>query len=145
MISLYETRLLVKNISHLERHRRKFVNERLKGDDLRGTMYLALLCLHHSPGSSQDKLCSDLLIDKGNAARLCRQLEDAGYITRQQSPEDRRQNMLFLTEQGKKEIPVICELIDEWYVSATEGLTEEEADTLYRVLLRMKENTDNFS
>lgn len=137
------TRVLVNCISHLERHRRKFVNERLKEYDLRGSMFLALLFLNRHPGSSQDTLCNELLIDKGNAARLCRQLEEAGYIRREQSPEDRRQNMLFLTDYGKEHIPIIRGYIQQWRNTASSGMTEDELETLANLLLRMKENLSN--
>jgi DNA-binding MarR family transcriptional regulator len=134
------TRSIIRCISHLERHRRKFINENLKDSNLRGSMFLALTFLKHNPGCSQDKLCNELLIDKGNAARLCRQLEETGYITRQQSPEDRRQNMLFLTEKGEEQIVQIRESLGQWRSAATEGMTDEEVEILARLLTQMKEN-----
>lgn len=133
-------RAMVRCISHLERHRRKYINEHLKDKDIRGSMFLALTYLNHNPGSSQDKLCSELLIDKGNAARLCRQLEEAGYIRREQSPLDRRQNMLFLTEFGEEQLPYIRKYTQEWASSATAGMTDEELNILISLLQRMKEN-----
>lgn len=133
-------RIIARCISHLERHRRKYLNENLKEQEIRGSMFLALTYLSHNPGSSQDKLCNELLIDKGNAARLCRQLEETGYIRREQSPIDRRQNMLFLTEYGEAQLPIIRKYLQAWTSAATAGMTEEEMNTLISLLLRMKEN-----
>ncbi len=134
------SRIIVKCISHLERHRRKYMNENLKEKDIRGSMFLAIMYLAHNPGSSQDRLCSELLIDKGNAARLCRQLEEIGYIKREQSPLDRRQNMLFLTEYGEAQLPFIRQYLHSWSDAATSGFTSEELEILVSLLQRMKEN-----
>ena len=134
------TRAIVRCISHLERHRRKYINEHLTDMELRGSMFLALNFLKHNPGCSQDRLCSELIIDKGNAARMCRQLEEMGYIRREQSPEDRRQNMLFLTELGEEKIPVIQKQLGNWRSAATNGMTDEELSTLIKLLERMQKN-----
>lgn len=134
---------IVRCISHLERHRRKYINEHLSEQEMRGSMFLAINYLNHNPGCSQDRLCSELIIDKGNAARMCRQLEDMGYIRREQSPDDRRQNMLFLTEEGEKQIPLIHEQLMKWRKTATQGLNEEELDTLIHLLDRMMKNVSD--
>ena len=137
------SRGIVRCISRLERHRRKYINENLKDSDMKGSMFMALLYLSHSQGASQDNLCNELIIDKGNAARLCKMLEDNGYIVREQSPLDRRQNMLFLTEKGKEQIPRIRKYLHDWARTATDGLTQEELDTLTALLEKMRNNIES--
>ena len=108
------TRNIVRYISRLERQRRHYLDEHLQHYNLHGTMFLIILFLDRNPGASQDNLCEYLLIDKSGVARKCRRLEDLGYIKREQSPEDKRQNSLFLTENGQKLLPVIRELLSNW-------------------------------
>ena len=136
-------RNIVKSISYLERHRRRFINEHLEQYGLRGSMFLTLMFLNRCPGSSQDKLCGELLIDKGNAARMCRRLEEMGYICRSQSEADRRQNELYLTDSGKEQVGHIKKLLGEWKQIATSGISDEECQMLTALLLRMRENVSN--
>ena len=133
-------RHIVKSISYLERHRRRFINEHLKDRGLRGSMFLTLMFLNRNPGSSQDKLCSELLIDKGNVTRMCRRLEDLGYIRRDQSQLDRRQNRLYLTDEGRKQDEYIKTLLEEWRKLATVDMSEDDCRLLTGLLIRMTEN-----
>ena len=136
-------RQIVKSISYLERHRRRFINEHLKEQGLRGSMFLAIMYLNRHPGSSQDSLCSELLIDKGNVARMCRHLEEMGYIWRDQSAVDRRQNQLYLTDSGKEQVAHIRKLFEEWRQIATADMSEEDCRLLTKLLVHMTENVSS--
>lgn len=135
-------RRIAKSISYLERHRRRYINEHLKEQGLRGSMFLAITYLNRNPGSSQDKLCSELLIDKGNVARMCRHLEELGYLYREQSATDRRQYQLYLTDSGKEQVAHIRKLFEQWRQIATQGMSEDDCRVLTELLVRM---TDNIS
>jgi DNA-binding MarR family transcriptional regulator len=133
-------RNIVRYISLLERQRRHYLDEHLQNYKLRGTMFLIILFLDKNPGSSQDNLCEYLLIDKSGVARKCRRLEDLGYIKREQSPDDRRQNSLFLTENGQKLLPVIRELLSNWRDIVTKNMDENDQKELMRLLELMEKN-----
>ena len=44
-----------------------------------------------------------MYIDKCNVARRTKKLEELGYIRRETGKVDRRQNNLYLTEEGEKQ------------------------------------------
>jgi len=133
-------RNIVRYISRLERQRRHYLDEHLQHYKLYGSMFLIILFLDRNPGSSQDNLCEYLLIDKSGVARKCRRLEELGYIKREQSPVDKRQNSLFLTENGQKLLPVIRELLSNWREIVTKEMDEDDQKELIRLLEIMEKN-----
>lgn len=136
-------RQIAKSISYLERHRRRYINEHLKEEGLRGSMFLAIAYLNRHPGSSQDRLCSELLIDKGNAARMCRQMEEMGLLYREQSTEDRRQYQLYLTDSGREKFPHIRKLFEQWRQIAMENFSADDCRVLTELLIKMTHNVSN--
>ena len=133
-------RNIVRYISRLERQRRHYLDEHLQQYKLYGSMFLIILFLDRNQGSSQDNLCEYLLIDKSGVARKCSRLEELGYIKREQSPADRRQNSLFLTENGQKLLPVIRELLSNWREIVTKNMDESDQKELMRLLEIMEKN-----
>ena len=133
-------RYIARDITQLERYRRRYINERLKDKEYQGLMYSAILFLKFNAGACQDKLCAEIMIDKGNGTRLCRQMEDLGYIRREQSKIDRRQNLLYLTELGEEQIPFIEDVMVSWREMITAGFTDEECTQLLDLLGKMVDN-----
>ncbi|NLG89532.1 MAG: MarR family transcriptional regulator [Clostridiaceae bacterium] len=133
-------RNIVRYISRLERQRRHYLDEHLRSYKLQGSMFLIILFLDRNPGASQDNLCEYLLIDKSGVTRKCSRLESLGYIKREQSPDDKRQNSLFLTEDGKKLLPVIRELLSNWREIVTKDMDENDQKELMRLLELMEKN-----
>ena len=134
------SRQLSRLIVHLNRMRKRFMNERLRGYDLGGALYMFLTALDHNPGASQDFLVNHFYMDKGNVARGAKKLENLGYIRRETDPEDRRQYRLYLTDEGRELLPTIRSYIQEWCGYLTEGMSEEEGEAAIRLLTRMAEN-----
>ncbi|HHV59667.1 MAG TPA: MarR family transcriptional regulator [Clostridiaceae bacterium] len=133
-------RNIIKHISRLERQRRYFLDKHLGAYKLHGSMFLIISFLDRNPGASQDRLCEYLLIDKSGIARKCKKLQGLGYIRREQSRDDRRQNNLFLTEKGKELIPVIRSLLAEWRGIVTKNMDENEQKMLIELLSLMEKN-----
>ena len=95
-----------------------------------------------NPGTTQAEICRLLGTDKGAVARQTANLEEKGYLYRQENPADRRSQQIFPTEKAqllknsKAQIETICY---EWLA---EALTPEEqqefAQLLERIYLRSK-------
>lgn len=134
------SRQLSRMIVHLNRMRKRFMNDKLRDYGLGGAMYMFLTALDRNPGASQDFLVGHFYMDKGNVARGAKKLEDLGYIRRETDPDDRRQYRLFLTDKGREILPVIRGYIGEWSAYLTEDMTPEEGETALALLTRMAEN-----
>lgn len=131
---------IVRCISRLERQRRRYMDEHLRDRKVYGSMFMIVLFLDRNPGSSQDDLCDFLGIDKSGVARKCRELEDFGYIRREQSQKNRRKNKLFLSENGQELLLVIRELLSQWHGILVKGMDEHDQKELLKLLERMMEN-----
>ncbi len=118
----------------LYRHKTKYMNEKLKDFDLQGLMFMMVNYVHHHPGTSQDAVACHLNIDKCTIARRTNRLEDLGYLVRKTDENDRRQNNLFLTEEGEKLVPIIKDNLAMWNSLVTDELTDDEKVTLITLL-----------
>lgn len=128
---------LSRSITYLQRQRKKFMNERLKPYGFVGAMHMILLHIGRHPGTTQDAIVSHMYIDKCNVARRTKKLEELGYIRRETGKLDRRENNLYLTEEGEKLVPVIRGYLREWATSITRDLTDEEHILLIHLLDRL--------
>ena len=113
------------------------MSERLKQYGFVGAMHMILLHIGRHPGTTQDAIVSHMFIDKCNVARRTKKLEELGYIRRETGKQDRRQNNLYITEEGEKLVPVIRGYLREWAKSVTHDLNDEERILLLNLLDRM--------
>lgn len=127
------------------------VNELGKGfhDHMRRAMdragipigYRALLFfLSHADGCTQLALTAFTHLTAPTVSVTLQKMERDGYVTRSTDPADLRQIRVFLTEKGRQ-----TELANRTYAEALdrlslEGFTESERETLYALLLRMRNN-----
>jgi len=63
--------------------------------------------LAHSDGATANRLCSDLRLDAGYASRIVARLHQRKLVSRSRSETDRRQFLLALTPQGKREFAAL--------------------------------------
>ena len=100
------------------------------------TSYIRHIC--RNPGISQEGLAQRIFVNKSNVARQVSFLEEKGYIRREPSPDDKRIMQLYPTEQALALFDPIGDILKEWDGILTQDLTEEEIETVSRVLIKMK-------
>ncbi|MDR1542633.1 MAG: MarR family transcriptional regulator [Clostridiales bacterium] len=129
-------------LNKLERQRRLFMSKALEGTGLHGIMHRIILILEKNPGSSQEFIAERLSLEKGNNARLARELEDMGLLFRTMDESNRRQYKIFLTDKGRELVPDIRKALSEWNEMINEGLESKEQEALAGLLLKMLENVE---
>ena len=106
--------------------------------------YLFYICRH--PGCSQDELCQALFVNKSSVTRHLAHLEREGYVTRAQSPSDRRTLLVSPTDKALAVRPLLLEMAKEWNAIITKGFNEAEtaqfAALLERVLANAKRSVE---
>lgn len=117
-------------LRQLERSRRKFMDDRLKDWGLQGDMYLFLMIVSRSPSSCQEDVAKEMMMDKGNAAKMAKSLEKAGYLSRMQSKEDKRRYELSLTEDGRKAINATLDALLAWQEAVIGSIPRWEEEKL---------------
>jgi DNA-binding MarR family transcriptional regulator len=83
-----------------------------------------------------------LRVDKTTSAKAIKKLESKGYILRKRSDKDKRQLCLYPTDKLKEIYPDLLEKINLTTKIGTEGFTDEELQTLYSLLSRLRKNVD---
>ncbi len=91
----------------------------------------------HRPGTSQETLSVELVIDKAAVARAVKSLKRRGLLRVERSDEDRRAHCLYLTRQGEAVLRKIDALNDRWLRTITAGLSPQEHRVFFRVLARL--------
>lgn len=125
---------LTSALKTVERYSRLFKNDFLRELGLVSRQAEILLAVRRHPGSSQDDIADELLINKSGVTRHLMAMEEKGLVTRIQSPTDRRVTLVYLTDKAQEMVPSIMEVNRKWSDFITEGLTEQEQQLLLRVL-----------
>ncbi|MEM7379849.1 MAG: MarR family transcriptional regulator [Bacteroidota bacterium] len=111
-----------------------------QGLDLTKEQMIVLKKLHDHNGLNQNELAFLTFRDKSSLARLLSKMERKDYILRKQSAEDKRNNEVFLTPQGrevfKKTKPVIKSLMR----TMEKDITLEEKKRVIEILKRVQQN-----
>ena len=126
-----------KYISQIYRKGRSFINKGLTQYDMGYGQMLFLLQLYKQDGISQEELSEKLSIDKGTTARSIKKLEKEGFIIRLKDEHDKRAYKIYLTDKSKEKQDGVCNVLQEWESILTENITEEERDTLIKILKKI--------
>ncbi len=101
--------------------------------------FMFILCICDHEGFSQEQLAAELKMDKGFVARTVKNLEQQGFVRRMESPDDRRQKILFPTEKSKRLYPKITGVIQQQEQYLTKNLSDIEKDLLRSLLDKVRE------
>jgi DNA-binding MarR family transcriptional regulator len=86
------------------------------------------------PGITQQALAEKLLVTKGNVCGLIGRLEEQGLVERRCDPEDKRSNLLFLTEAAQKLASEVIPAHEEFIQEHMSSLSEDEQRDLHTLL-----------
>ena len=103
----------------------------------RGSYSIPIL-IELNPGVSPAQLAAALRLDASKVAFFLRELESEGHIERKQSVGDRRVVELYLTPAGRKFAREALDASRELEAPFEGALSEDERDTLIRLLVRFE-------
>lgn len=134
----------MKNIQLIARSADLFREEGLKNLHIGGCQAKYLLAVAREPGISQEELARSLFVNKSNVARQIEALERAGFVRREENEHDRRAVLVYPTDKLKEALPRIRDVFAAWRALVTEGLTDEERETLARLTGKLVENARRY-
>ncbi|MEW6625026.1 MAG: MarR family transcriptional regulator [Bacillota bacterium] len=134
---------LGKWISLLYRYGQIYVTKELEPYNIGKGQILFLLALYQNDGVLQEELAQQINIDKGTTARAIGKLEKAGYVTRKPNEKDLRSNQIFLTPKAQEFKPHLCSVLRRWTEILSAGMTEEEVEKAFDLLIKMAQNATN--
>ncbi len=118
------------------------LNEKLSPYAIRITQFSILRYLYLHDGTNQERIASDLKIDKALCSREVRKLEASGYIVRQRDEDDSRKFIVRLTEKAWSLERELIGIGDQLNDEVLEGFSPEKEEIAYRIAKRVIINLD---
>jgi DNA-binding MarR family transcriptional regulator len=104
---------------------------------VRPGVFSALLLAHANPGIAQIEIANQLGIDKTSLVALVDRMEDAGWVTRRRSTDDRRRQGLYLTPAGTRTCRTLRKEMIDHERKFVSRYTDQELRTLIALLRRL--------
>lgn len=108
--------------------------------DLTYTQYIVMMYLWENKECNVKELGKTLLLDSNTLTPLLKKLESKNYITRNKSSNDSRNTIISITEKGL-ELKESALAIPDSMIKCV-NLSDEEAQTLYKILYKVLYNIE---
>lgn len=108
--------------------------------DLTYTQYIVMMYLWENKECNVKELGKTLLLDSNTLTPLLKKLESKNYITRTKSSNDSRNTIIKITESGLKLKENALSIPDS--ITKCVNLSDEEAQTLYKILYKVLYNIE---
>ncbi|WP_026897815.1 MarR family winged helix-turn-helix transcriptional regulator [Daejeonella oryzae] len=102
--------------------------------------YILVLIDDHKESLTQKALSELLQVDKSYMVTILDYLCGKGYVIREKNPNDRREQLIKLTEKARTDIPVIRKVISDLNQKSMKTLSKEQVKTFYEVISVIQEN-----
>jgi MarR family transcriptional regulator, transcriptional regulator for hemolysin len=131
------------NMSIIVRYCRIFAERKLREFDLSFGEQVIIMFLSTHEKVNQDTISKAYMIDKGMVAKTLNKLEKKGFILRKQNPDNRRENILSLTQKGTDVLSNMRSILKEWNEILYEGMSMEDIACMKSLTGKMVENVAN--
>ena len=122
-------------------NRKLVLNFKQNSIDLTPEQWTVLIYLWKKDGVTQQELCNATYKDKPSMTRLIDNMERMNLVVRISSKEDRRINLIHLTQHGRRMGEKSRYITNKTLKEALRGLTVEELRISQDVLRKVFENT----
>ncbi|EKN64819.1 MarR family transcriptional regulator [Schinkia azotoformans] len=133
---------ILREIGMIARALDSISNIEFKEFDLTKGQYLYLVRICEHPGIIQEKLAEMIKVDRTTTARAIKKLELQGFIEKRDDRHNQKIKKLFPTEKGQSVYPFIRRENDYSNTVALSGLSEEEVETLFYLLQKVRKNIE---
>ncbi len=131
-------------INVLARRRYQVAERSFSAIGLNHTEARLLTLLHEEGGAAtQEALSNRIFVDRSNAGRALKTLEQKGYIERCKDDGDKRTNLVQITAKGCEAFTEISKLKNKMAQSFFGNLTNEEAGAIVETLGKVIKNDES--
>ena len=123
-------------ISILYREHAKFLNEKVKDENLSFGLYPLLIKIYNNEGIIQEQLAQNFHLNESTITRNLKKLEDKGFIER---IPDKRTKVIKVTEKGKITAQKVMDLDEKWDNKLIEIIGKDEYDNFLKTLRKISE------
>lgn len=132
------------NLEVIVRYWRNFTEKRLREFDLTFGEQIIIIFLSKNENVNQESISKRYMIDKGMVAKTLTRLEDKGFIKREQNPNNKRENIISLTEKSAYIMEYINTIFDDWNKILYGEMSKEDIDCVKRLTGKMAENVAKY-
>lgn len=131
---------LIRNIALFRKNYINFISKALSNFDITTSEFAYLKEVINCDGIAQDELIRNLSIDKAAATRIAQSLEKKGVIERIRNEHNKRFFNVFLTDEGKKFLPLVKETLNNFYELFTTKVSSSDFEIFKNVLRQFNNN-----
>ncbi len=131
---------LTHSFLHVNRLRRIMVEEQVSRLGIHCSQHNMLMLIAHNKNICQKEIAQKLEISSAAVAVTLNKLEAAELIVRNPSFDDARMNYITITDKGNEILKATKEMFRTIDEKSFEGITDEEMETMDRLLEKMTEN-----
>ena len=130
----------MEKMSIIVRYCKIFAERKLKKHELSFAEQVILMYLAAHEYVNQEAIAKYYMIDKGMIAKTLDKLEKKEFIKREKNQENRRENIVSLSEKGEGILGEMSEILEEWNKIFYDGISESEKAEFKRISDKMAEN-----
>ncbi len=129
--------MLINEISKLFHDRMRQRGER---SNFKPTFQSILRVVARDPGLSQLEIAGRVHLAPPTVSLALQKMEAEGLIRREPDARDLRQVLVYLTDKGREMDDIMRHTAESTDKLITKGLTKEELETIYPILVKMRDN-----
>ncbi len=114
------------------------------GHDITSEQWRILRCLHNRDGQRQQDLADVVHKDKTSITRIIDSMEKRDLVVRIPDRFDRRQNLIYLTNKGKRLQEELMQIVQKTSLEAQRGIEPEHLNIFRNVLTNIQSNISDF-
>ena len=130
-----------KLITMISRGQQIYLNHNLKDLGINSSQLHLMFEISHQSNINQEKIALRCNLNKGAVARSIKNLEDKGLLLRETDPENRRQNKITLTGEGKRVLKESIKILKQWEGEVFKDYTDNDKLLLQKALKEVLINT----
>ena len=111
---------------------------------LTGAKWKVIVVLSMNEGITQKRIADMAFVEAPTLVPVIDKMEKEGYVTRQSDPNDRRNNLIFMTEKSKKIVDPIIDCILEIRNMGLNKISKKDMEIARKVLSTIVSNTEEF-
>jgi len=111
---------------------------------LTGTKWKIIVVLSIKEGITQKHVADMAFVEAPTIVPVIDKMEKEGYLTRQSDPNDRRNNLIFMTKKSKDIVDPIIDCILEIRNMGLNKISKKDMETTKKVLEQIMNNTEEF-
>lgn len=124
----------------IQRRNQVNLERELEKIDISPIEWRVIGALHERGGLTVNDLTEITVYDRFKVSRCLTRLIERGLVAEAQGEFDKRRKRSVLTEAGQEKFCAAVEIVSKVYMVNLNGITEDELQTLMRLLRRIKDN-----